>query len=108
MQIAAVETLQQLKTTFTPFEKLEVLVETFKEINVIGQEAGGSDFCWSMDNLFPVLVYVVVRARISQLGAEIQMIDNLMDDHLASGEYGFMFTTLQASYTQILRESISM
>ena len=35
------ETLQQLKTTFTPFEKLEVLVETFKEINVIGQEAGG-------------------------------------------------------------------
>ena len=57
----AVETLQQLKTTFTPFEKLEVVVDTFKEINVIGQEAGGSDFCWSMDNLFPVLVYVVVR-----------------------------------------------
>jgi len=101
----AVETLQQLKTTFTPFEKLEVLVETFKEINLIGQEAGGSDFCWSMDNLFPVFVYIVVRARISQLGAEIQMIENLMDDHLASGEYGFTFTTLQASYTQILRES---
>ena len=54
----AVETFQQLKTTFTPFEKLEVLVETFKEINKIGQEAGGSDFCWSMDNLFPVFVYI--------------------------------------------------
>ena len=52
------ETFQQLKTTFTPFEKLEVLVETFKEINKIGQEAGGSDFCWSMDNLFPVFVYI--------------------------------------------------
>ena len=51
---------------------------------------------------------IVVRARISQLGAEIQMIENLMDDHLASGEYGFTFTTLQASYTQILRESISI
>ena len=51
---------------------------------------------------------LVVRARISQLGAEIQMIENLMDDHLASGEYGFTFTTLQASYTQILRESISI
>ena len=51
---------------------------------------------------------LVVRARISQLGAEIQMIENLMDDHLANGEYGFTFTTLQASYTQILRESISI
>jgi hypothetical protein len=51
---------------------------------------------------------LVVRARISQLGAEIQMIENLMDDHLASGEYGFTFTTLQASYTQIIRESISI
>ena len=54
--MTAVETFQQLKTTFTLFEKLEVLVETFKEINEIGQEAGGSDFCWCMDNLFPVLV----------------------------------------------------
>ena len=104
----AVETLQQLKTTFTPFEKLEVLLETFKEINVIGQKAAGSGFCWSMDDLFPVLLFVVVRSRISQLGAEIHMIEDLMDNHLASGEYGFMFTTFQASYFQILRESISM
>ena len=50
----------------------------------------------------------IFRARISQLGAEIHMIENLMDEHLATGEYGFMFTTLQASYTQILRESISI
>ena len=42
--VTPVKTFQQLKTTFTPFEKLEVLVETFKEINEIGQEAGGSDF----------------------------------------------------------------
>ena len=56
--VTAVETLQQLKTTFTPFEKLEVLVEVFKEINEIGQLIGGSDFCWSMDNLFPVFVYI--------------------------------------------------
>ena len=36
------------------------------------------------------------------------MIEDLMDSHLATGEYGFMFTTFQASYKQILRESISM
>ena len=61
-----------------------------------------------MDDLFPVFQYVVVRARILQLGAEIHMIDDLMESHLSTGEYGIMFTTLQASYYQIIRESISM
>ena len=105
---AAIETLQQLKTTFTPLEKLEVLLETFKEVNRIGTETCGSAFCWSMDDLFPVFQYIVVRARILQLGAEIHMIQDLMESHYATGEYGIMFTTLQASYYQILKESISM
>ena len=61
-----------------------------------------------MDDLFPVFQYIVVRARILQLGAEIHLIDDLMESHLYSGEYAIMFTTLQASYYQILRESISM
>lgn len=104
----AVETLQQLKTTFTPCEKLNVLLETFKEINKIGQEACGSGHYWSMDDLFPVFQYIVVRARILQLGAEIHMIEDLMESYLFSGENGIMFTTLQASYYQILKESISM
>ena len=60
-----------------------------------------------LEKTWPV-IFTIFRARISQLGAEIHMIENLMDEHLATGEYGFMFTTLQASYTQILRESISI
>ena len=58
----AVETLQQLKTTFTPVEKLEVLLETFKEVNRIGTDTCGESFCWSMDDLFPVFQFIVVRA----------------------------------------------
>ena len=97
-----------MKTTFTPLEKLEVLLETFKEVNRIGTETCGSTFCWSMDDLFPVFQYIVVRSRILQLGAEIHMIQDLMESHFATGEYGIMFTTLQARYYQILNESISM
>jgi amyotrophic lateral sclerosis 2 protein len=104
----AIETLQQLKTTFTPIEKLGVLLETFREINKIGQDTCGSSHYWSMDDLFPVFQYIVVRARILQLGAEIHMIEDLMECSMLNGEYGIMFTTLQASYYQILRESISM
>jgi hypothetical protein len=37
------------------------------------------------------------------------MIEDLTHDtYLRSGEFGIMFTTLQASYYQILKESISM
>lgn len=107
--VAAIETLQQIKTTFTPFEKLYVLLETFREINRAGQALCGKEYSWSMDELFPVFQYIVVRARILQLGAEMHMIEDLThDSYLRSGEFGIMFTTLQASYYQILKESISM
>ena len=106
--VQAIETLQQLKTNFTPFEKLTVILETFREVNKEGQIVVGKEHVWSMDDLFPVFQYIVVRARILQLGAEIHMIEDLMDSHLMSGEYGIMFTTLQASYYQILKESLSI
>ena len=48
-----------------------------------------------MDDLFPVFQYVVVRARILQLGAEIHLVEDLVEQHLLSGEQGIMFTTLQ-------------
>ncbi len=48
-----------------------------------------------MDDLFPVFLYVVVRARIRHLGAEIHFIDDLMEEHLQHGELGIMFTTLK-------------
>ncbi len=104
----AVESLQRIKTEFTPQEKLSVILSTFREVNQAGQEACGPAHCWSMDDLFPVFQYVVVRARILQLGAEIHMIEDLMEAHLVNGEFGIMFTTLQACYYQILKESLAM
>ena len=50
---------------------------------------------WCMDDLFPVFQYVVVRARLQHLGAEIHFIDDLMEKHLENGEIGIMFTTLK-------------
>jgi amyotrophic lateral sclerosis 2 protein len=88
-------------------EKLTLLVETFRLIN---QEAAPADkdFCWSMDHLFPVFMYVVVRARILQLGAEIHMMEDFLDQQHLEGERGIMFTTLQAAYYQLLKESLSI
>lgn len=55
----------------------------------------GNNYLWSMDDLFPVFQYVVVRSRIQHLGAEIQLVDDLLDPHMQHGELGIMFTTLR-------------
>ncbi|KAK3916569.1 Alsin [Frankliniella fusca] len=104
----AVETLQQLKTTFSPFEKLLVIRSTFEQLTQAVKREVGSEYLWTMDELFPVFHFVVVRSRILQLGSEIHFIEDFMERHLQNGELGIMFTTLKACYYQILQEKISL
>ncbi|CAM9681564.1 unnamed protein product [Lampetra planeri] len=100
----AVDSLQQISTTFTPEDKLSVIQRTFEQINEALRGVVQPDYVWSMDDLFPVFLFVVLRARIRNLGSEIQLIEDLMDPFLQHGEQGLMFTTLKACYHQILRE----
>lgn len=103
---SAVECLQQISTTFTPSDKLKVIQQTFEEITQEAQESLKEGFLWSMDELFPVFLYVVLRARIRNLGSEVHLIEDLMDPYLQHGEQGIMFTTLKACYYQIQHEKL--
>ncbi|CAH2104972.1 unnamed protein product [Euphydryas editha] len=104
----AVETLQQLKTTFSPIEKLLVIRSTFQKMTTAVQQELGQNYLWSMDELFPVFHFVVVRARILQLGSEIHFVEDFLEPGLQHGELGLMFTTLKACYFQILQEKMSI
>ncbi|TRY58794.1 hypothetical protein DNTS_009770 [Danionella cerebrum] len=92
---SAVETLQQISTTFTPSDKLQVIQLTFEEITQEVLALLKQDFLWSMDDLFPVFLFVVLRARIRNLGSEVSLIEDLMDPCVQHGEHGIMFTTLK-------------
>ncbi|KAG7262300.1 hypothetical protein CRUP_002229, partial [Coryphaenoides rupestris] len=92
---SAVETLQQISTTFTPSDKLQVIQLTFEDITQEVQSLLQKDFLWSMDDLFPVFLYVVLRARIRNLGSEVSLIEDLMDPSVQHGEHDIMFTTLK-------------
>uniref|UniRef100_A0A669C6P5 Alsin Rho guanine nucleotide exchange factor ALS2 n=1 Tax=Oreochromis niloticus TaxID=8128 RepID=A0A669C6P5_ORENI len=98
---SAVETLQQISTTFTPSDKLQVIQLTFEEITQEVQALLNQDFLWSMDDLFPVFLYVVLRARIRNLGSEVSLIEDLMDLCVQHGEHGIMFTTLKVTHMQL-------
>ncbi|XP_069790417.1 alsin isoform X2 [Narcine bancroftii] len=104
---SAVESLQQISTTFTPADKLNVIQQTFEEITQEVLTMLQEDFLWSMDNLFPVFLYVVLRARIRNLGSEVHLIEDLMDLSVQHGEQGIMFTTLKACYYQIQHEKLT-
>ncbi|XP_053601493.1 alsin isoform X2 [Plodia interpunctella] len=104
----AVETLQQLKTTFSPIEKLLVIRSTFQKMTTAVQQELGQNYLWSMDELFPVFHFVVVRARILQLGSEIHFVEDFLEPGMQHGELGLMFTTLKACYFQILQEKMSI
>nr|XP_055072519.1 alsin isoform X1 [Misgurnus anguillicaudatus] len=101
---AAVETLQQISTAFTPSDKLQVIQLTFEEVTQEVQALLGQEFLWCMDDLFPIFLYVVLRARIRNLGSEVSLIEDLTDCSLQLGQLGFMLTTLKACYNQIQLE----
>nr|XP_057937241.1 alsin-like isoform X2 [Doryrhamphus excisus] len=103
--VCAVETLQQISTTFTPAHKLLVIQRTFEELTQEIKPMQDGDFLWCMDDLLPLFLYIVLRARIRNLGAEVSLIEDLMDPNLQHGEQGLMLTTLKACYIQIQLES---
>lgn len=100
-----------------------VIRQTVERMTPVAQQYLGSNYVWNMDDLFPVFLYVVVRARIPDLGSELDFIDHFIDSSLESGELGIMFTTLKvclnidtkiltiqyvfkACYQQILQEKV--
>uniref|UniRef100_A0A667WVS1 Alsin Rho guanine nucleotide exchange factor ALS2 n=1 Tax=Myripristis murdjan TaxID=586833 RepID=A0A667WVS1_9TELE len=97
---SAVETLQQISTAFTPADKLLLIQRTFEELTQEVKPLLDSHFLWCMDDLFPLFLYVVLRARIRNLGAEVSLIEDLMDPNIQHGELGLMLTTLKVhTYT---------
>ncbi|XP_078716435.1 ALS2 C-terminal-like protein isoform X2 [Lampetra fluviatilis] len=101
----AVTCLKLISAKFTPREKLAVLGDTFRAITAAVEDARKQLCKWAMDDLIPVFMFVVLRARIRHLGAEVQLIEDLMDDHLRDGEQGIMLITLKACCYQIQREN---
>ena len=70
----AITSLQKISAMNTPDEKLEVITAMYHDIC-----SASNAVVWSMDALLPVTIYVVVRARVPQLGAELSELDELME-----------------------------
>ncbi|XP_044936664.1 ALS2 C-terminal-like protein isoform X4 [Mustela putorius furo] len=104
--LSATECLQKIITTVDPREKLEVLEKTYGEIEATVSRVLGQEHKLPMDDLLPLLIYVVSRARIQHLGAEIHLIRDMMDPIHTGGLYDFLLTALESCYEHIQKEDM--
>ncbi|NXJ22839.1 AL2CL protein, partial [Dicrurus megarhynchus] len=106
--LAATECLQKLVATADPGEKLEILRGTYEELESAVSRAQPEqperrEFRLPMDELLPLLVFVVSRAKIQRLGAEIHLIRDFMDPSKEGGMFDFLLTALESCYEHIQR-----
>nr|XP_009914224.1 PREDICTED: ALS2 C-terminal-like protein isoform X2 [Haliaeetus albicilla] len=101
--LSATECLQKLITTVDPREKLVILQKTYEEIESTVSRVVDKDYKLPMDDLLPLLMYVVSRAKIQHLGAEIHLIRDLMEPTNRGGLYDFLLTALESCYEHIRR-----
>ncbi|XP_033021535.1 ALS2 C-terminal-like protein [Lacerta agilis] len=102
--LSATECLQKLITTVDPREKLDILQKTYEEIEKTVNRVLEKEYSLPMDDLLPLLMYVVTRASIQHLGAEIHLIRDLMDSTNEGGMYDFLLTALESCYNFIQKE----
>ncbi|XP_033060913.1 ALS2 C-terminal-like protein isoform X3 [Trachypithecus francoisi] len=106
--LSAIECLQKIMTTVDPREKLEVLERTYGEIEGTVSRVLGREYKLPMDDLLPLLIYVVSRARIQHLGAEIHLIRDMMDPNHTGGLYDFLLTALESCHEHIQKEDMRL
>ncbi|XP_065655109.1 alsin isoform X2 [Hydra vulgaris] len=104
--VSAIEMLERISTTYSPMGKIEIIRRTFGKIHEAINEhyKGQKKPVLSMDDLFPLFQYIVIRTRVPHLGSEIKFIEDLVDQATLVGEAGHMITTLSACYFQIQQE----
>ena len=59
----------------------------------------------SMDDVLPLFLYAVVRARIRHFGAEVKFMEDFLQLDRLSGESRVLLTTMRAAYVQLQLES---
>ncbi|VDN56084.1 unnamed protein product [Dracunculus medinensis] len=85
-----------------PYQQIEAIFvdseQRLSNLCVTHFAAAGEKHIWTTDDLIPVFIYVIIRAQLQHLGAEIRLIDDFTPQIRGAGEMEMMFTTLKAKY----------
>lgn len=98
--LQAIHTLQQLSQKLCPSEMLEVLRDTYQAISECALKVSTRDDLLSADNLLAVTIYLIVKANINHLGAELSLLTDLMDEDIEKlvNMENYIYTTIKIGY----------
>lgn len=102
----AVAQLQLLGTLRTPSEKISCLKETSGALMSCIEHfhrASHKELTVGAEDKFPVMIFIVVQAKIQQLCAEMALLQDCLDERTRAGsESGYRVTELQAVVDHLL------
>lgn len=96
----AIQMLKQLGQKFCPSEMLEVIRDTYQLISTCASEISSRGDILSADNLLAVTIYLIVKANINHLGAELSLLTDLMEDDIEKliNMEQYIYTTIKIGY----------
>ncbi|KFD56014.1 hypothetical protein M513_03138 [Trichuris suis] len=105
----AIDCFQRLSSEFSPIDKFKIIAETFEHVNrCVSENCENVVACpWTADNLVPITTYVLIRAQIQRLGAELNFIRDFAPSLDDAGEiqcYSFFLVItliLRGSYKSV-------
>lgn len=103
----AIGCLKQVKDKYCPLEMVSLIEKTFQLLEDAKKESVGAQLALNADNTIPLVLFLVLRANIQHLGAEIALLEDLLGadfEALMLGYTGYCVTTLKAAYQHILSD----
>lgn len=96
----AVKLFQKLSQKYCPSEMLEVIKETFELISNTAKKIAPRGDLLSADNLLSVTIYLIIKASINHLGAELSLLTDLMENDIEKliNMEQYIYTTLKIGY----------
>ncbi|XP_065083936.1 alsin homolog [Ochlerotatus camptorhynchus] len=106
----AIESLNRFKEKCCPSEMMKHINEAFELVNAASKEYD-TTFHIAADSLLELVILLIIKANIPQLGAEISLLEDLMQNDASAGDYhsstqnDYCLTTLKASYQHIISDN---
>lgn len=96
----AIKLFQKLSQKYCPSEMLEILNETFEIISVCAKKIAPKGDLLSADNLLSVTIYLIIKAGINHLGAELSLLTDLMENDIEKliNMEQYIYTTVKIGY----------
>ncbi|KAG5667794.1 hypothetical protein PVAND_015763 [Polypedilum vanderplanki] len=100
----AIEHFKKLSHQYCPSKMLQIIKDTFEMISNCANKLSEKKDLLSADNLLSITIYLIVKASINHLGAELSLLTDLMENDIEKliNMEQYIYTTVKIGYLHSL------